>query len=98
MLPPSATVAVALSETVVVSIVSVTVVVAAAGFTTRFSKPPPVALAMVSETGPASTTASSPGAGSVSVALDALVGMVIVWLFDSVTVTAEAAGLVSVAV
>ena len=33
MLPPSATVGVAVSETVVVSIVSVTVVVAAAGLT-----------------------------------------------------------------
>ena len=43
MLPPSATLGVALRLTVVVSMVSLTDVVAAAGLTTRFSKLPPLA-------------------------------------------------------
>ena len=50
MLPPSATLGVALSDTVVVSIVSLTVVTAGAGLTARFSKPPPVAVVMRSVT------------------------------------------------
>ena len=54
MLPPSATLGVAVSETVVVSSVSVTLVVAAAGLIARFSKLPPVAVVMVAETVPAS--------------------------------------------
>ena len=54
MLPPSATAGVAVSETVVVSTVSVIAVMAAAGLTVRFSKSPPVAVLMVADTLPAS--------------------------------------------
>ena len=43
MEPPSATLGLAVSDTVVVSIVSLTSVVAAVGLTARFSKLPPVA-------------------------------------------------------
>ncbi|CAH0324636.1 hypothetical protein SRABI130_05977 [Pseudomonas sp. Bi130] len=52
--PPSATFAVALSETVLVSMVSVTVVTAGAVLGTRFSKLPPVAVEMVAWIVPAS--------------------------------------------
>ncbi len=54
MLPPSATLGVAVRLTVVPSIVSVTVVTAAAGSTTSDSKLPPVAVVIVAETLPAS--------------------------------------------
>jgi len=50
MLPPSATLAEALRDTVVVSRVSVIAVVAAAGSIARLSKLPPAADAMVIET------------------------------------------------
>ena len=44
-----------MSDTVVVSTVSVTLVVAGVGLTTRFSKLPPLAAVIVAETVPAST-------------------------------------------
>ncbi|CAH0324376.1 hypothetical protein SRABI123_05784 [Pseudomonas sp. Bi123] len=52
--PPSATFAVAVSETVLVSMVSVTVVTAVAGLVARFSKLPPAASLIVTSTWPAS--------------------------------------------
>ena len=97
-MPPSATLPVAVSETVVVSVVSVMEVVAAAGFTTRLSKLPPVAEAIVAETDPASMYSSSLGAGTLTVPLDAPLAIVIVAPFDSVTVTAPCAALVKLAV
>ncbi|MNF60820.1 hypothetical protein D3C84_424430 [compost metagenome] len=53
-MPPSAAVAVAVSFTVVVSMVSVTLVIAGVVLGTRFSKLPPVAVLMVACTVPAS--------------------------------------------
>jgi hypothetical protein len=50
MFPPSATLGVAVRETVVVSVVSVMAVVAAAGLMARFSKLPPEAELIVAET------------------------------------------------
>jgi hypothetical protein len=55
MLPPSATLGVALKLTVVALMVSVIAVVAAAGFTTNDSKLPPLAALIVADTLPAST-------------------------------------------
>ena len=98
MVPPSLTLGDALSDTVVVSIVSLTAVVAAAGLTTSVSKPPPMALAIVADTLPASTIASSPGAGTLTLPLLAPAAMVIVAPLLSVTVTADCAALVSDAV
>ena len=82
----------------VVSIVSLMPVVAAAGLTARFSKPPPVALAIVADTLPASTITSSLGAGTLTLPLEAPAAMVIVAPLLSVTVTGVAAVLVSDAV
>ena len=97
-MPPSATTAGALRLTVVVSIVSVTLVIAAAGLMARFSKLPPDALLIVADTLPASTTASSAGAATLTLPLLAPAAMVIVAPLLSVTVTAVAAALVSDAV
>ena len=66
MLPPSATLAMAVRLTVVVSIVSVIAVVAGVGSMARFSKLPPLAEAMVAETEPASTYTSSAGAATLT--------------------------------
>ena len=54
MAPPSATLGVAVSDTVVVSMVSLTAVTAGDESTTRFSKLPPLAVLMVADTLPAS--------------------------------------------
>ena len=97
-MPPSATLGVAVRLTVVVSIVSVTAVVAAAGLTTRLSKLPPVALLIVADTLPASMTTSSPGAATLTVPELAPVAMVIVAPLLSVTLTGACAALVSDAV
>ena len=97
-MPPSATEAEAVSETVVMSVVSVIEVVAAAGFTTRLSKLPPVAELMVAETEPASMYTSSVGAATLTVPVVAPFAIVIVAPFDSVTVTAPCAALVRLAV
>ena len=64
MKPPSATLGDAVRLTVLVSTVSVIVVVAAAGSTTRLSKLPPDALAIVVDTLAASRYTSSPGAAT----------------------------------
>src|SRR5688572_15395930 len=98
MLPPSATDGVAVSDKVVVSIVSVIVVVAAAGLTASASKPPPLVPLIVADTLPASTITSSLGAATLTVPLVAPAAMPIVAPLLSVTVTALAAGLVNVAV
>ena len=98
MLPPSATLGVALRLTVVVSRVSVTVVVAAAGLMASASKLPPVAAVIVADTLPASTYTSSLGAATLTVPLVAPAAMVIVAPLDSVTLTGVAAAFVSVAV
>ena len=66
MKPPSATPGLAVSDTVVVSTVSVMVVVAAAGLTASASKLPPEALEIVADTLPASRCTSSPGAGTLT--------------------------------
>src|SRR5256885_106429 len=88
MLPPSATDGVALRLTVVALIVSLIVVVAAAGFATSDSKLPPVAVLIVTDTLPALTYTSSLGADTLTVPLEAPAAMVIVAPFDSVTVSA----------
>src|SRR5688500_8559439 len=98
MLPPSATLAVAVRLTVVVAIVSVIAVVAAAGLIARLSKLPPVALEIVADTLPASTYTSSLGAAALTVPLLVPAAMLIVAPLLSVTVTAVCAGLVSDAV
>src|SRR5258706_10121019 len=98
MLPPSATLGVVLRLTVVVSIVSVTEVVAADGLTTSDSKLPPDALLIVADTLPASTMASSPGAATFAVPELAPAAMVMVAPLDKLTVTADCAALVSDAV
>jgi hypothetical protein len=85
-------------DSVVVSIVSVTAVVAAAGLTASDSKLPPAAAAIVRETLPASMYGSSLGAGIDAVPLVAPVAIVIVSPVDSVTVTGACAALSSVAV
>ena len=98
MEPPSATLGVAVRVAVVVSTVSVTLVTAAVGLIARFSKLPPVAVVIVADTLPASTSASSAGAATVTVPVEAPARMVICALFDSVIVTSVPAGLLSVAV
>src|SRR5262245_40915400 len=98
MLPPSATLGVALKLTVVASIVSVTAVVAAVGLTARLSKLPPVALLIVADTLPASTYASSLGAATLTVPELAPAAIVMVAPLLSVTVTALWAALVNDAV
>jgi hypothetical protein len=98
MVPPSATLGVALSDTVVVLMVSLTAVVAAAGLTARFSKLPPLALLIVVDTVPASTIASSLGAATLALPLLAPAAMLIVAPLDSVTVTGVCAAAVSDAV
>ena len=82
----------------VVSIVSVTFVLAGAGLNVKFSKPPPLAAMMVLLTAPASIYTSSLGAGrlTVPVVLPGLIVMVCPPL--KVTVTAVLAALLSVAV
>ena len=87
-----------LIDSVVVSIVSVTLVVAAAGLTVSASKPPPLVLAIVRETVLASTYGSSPGAAIDTLPLVAPAAMAIVCPVDSVTVSGVTAALVSVAV
>src|SRR5262245_22078342 len=98
MLPPSATLALALRLTVVVSAVSVIVVVAAAGLMASASKLPPDALLIVADTLPASTYTSSLGAATLTGPLLAPAAIVIVALLLNVTVTAVCAALVSDAV
>ena len=98
MLPPSATLGVALSATEVLLTVSVTLVVAAAGLTARFSKLPPAALEIVADTLPASTYTSSPGAATLTVPVVAPAAIVIVAPLLRLTVTAVCAALVNVAV
>src|SRR5262245_28378378 len=98
MLPASATLGVAVRDTVVVSIVSVTAVVAAAGLTASCSKPPPVAVLIVADTLPASTITSSAGAGTLTMPLLALAAITIDAPLLSVTVTGVCAGAVSDAV
>ena len=78
MLPPSATLPLAVRLTVVLFTVSVIAVTAAAGLTTRLSKLPPVALAIVADTLPASTYTSSRGAGTLTVPLLAPAAIVVV--------------------
>src|SRR5688500_4385423 len=95
MLPPSATLAVAVKLTVVAPIVSVIAVVAAAGLNARLSKLPLVALAIVADTLPASTYTSSLGAATLTLPELAPAAMLIVAPLLSVTVTALCAGLVS---
>src|SRR5882757_6332966 len=98
MLPPSATLGVAVRLTVVVSVVSVIAVVAAVGLTTSDSKPPPDAVLMVADTLPASMYTSSLGAATLTLPLLAPAAMPMVAPLDSVTVTGAAAALVSDAV
>ena len=80
-----------------VSIVSLTAVVAATGLTIRFSKLPPLAAVMVADTLPA------PGdvvawRGDACLPLLAPAAMVIIALLDSVTLTGLCAALVNDAV
>ena len=96
--PPSATLGVATSDTVVLSTVSVTAVVAAAPLTTRLSKLPPLALAIVADTLPVSMYTSSLGAGTLTVPVLAPAAMTMVAPLLSTTVTALCATLVSDAV
>ena len=98
MLPPSATLGVAVSETVVVSIVSLMLVVAAAGLIARFSKLPPAADTIVAETEPASRYTSSFGARTLTEPLEAPAAMLIVAPLLRVTVTGAPAGLLRLAV
>ena len=98
MVPPSATLAVAVRLTVVVSGVSVMAVTAGAGFTTSDSSPPPVAPVIVACTLPASTYTSSAGAATLTVPVLVPAAMVIVAPLLSVTDTGDAAGLVRLAV
>src|SRR5262245_35839228 len=96
--PPSATLALAASDTVVVSIVSVTVVVAAAGSIASASKLPPDALAIVADTVPESLYTSSPGAGTLTAPLLALAAITMTAPLLSVSLTAVCAVDVSDAV
>ena len=98
MLPPSATLAVADKFSVVGSLSSVTVVLAAAGSICSDSKLPPVAVAIVALTVQASRYGSSPGAATMTLPVVAPAAMAIVAPLDSVTVTAVCAALVNVAV
>ena len=67
-----------MSDTVVVSSVSLIVVVAAAGLTASASKPPPLAPVIVADTLPASTYTSSLGAATLTLPLVAPAAMLIV--------------------
>ena len=98
MLPPSATLAVADSDTVVESTSSVTLVLAAAGSICSDSKLPPVAVAIVALTVEASRYGSSPGAATVTEPVVAPAAIAIVAPLDSVTLTAVCAAFVNVAV
>ena len=98
MLPPSATLGVAVRLTVVVLIVSVTLVVAAAGLIASASKLPPDALLIVADTVLASTYTSSPGAATLTVPELAPAAIVISAPLDSVTFTGVCAALFSDAV
>ena len=88
----------AVSETVVVSVVSVTAVVAAVELIASASKLPPLALLIVADTLPASTYTSSPGAATLMLPVLAPAAMVILAPLDNVTVTAVCAADVSDAV
>jgi len=90
--------AVALRETVLLSMVSVMSVTAGVLSTTRFSKLPPVVLVMLASTLPASLYTSSPGAATVMVPVLAPLAMLITAPLLRVTVMAVPAGLVRVAV
>ena len=85
-------------ETVVASIVSVTLVVADAVPSCRFSKLPPLVAVIERETLPASTYGSSVGARIDTEPVVAPAAIVIVWPLDSVTVSGVCAAFVSVAV
>ena len=98
MLPPSATLGVAVRLSVVVLIVSVTLVVAAAGLIASASKLPPDALLIVADTLLASIYTSSTGAATLTVPELAPAAIVIVAPLERVTVTAVCAELVSDAV
>ena len=97
MLPPSATLGVAVRLSVVVSSVSVMLVTAGAGLIARLSKLPPTADARVAETDPASAYTVSAGAGTLTVPLDAPAAILITAPLDRVTVTGVPAGLVRLA-
>jgi len=97
--PPSVTVFVAARLTVVTSVSSSTEVVAAAVLRTRLSNVvPPETAVIVRLVVPASRYGSSLGALTATVPLVAPLAMVIVSPVESVTVTADVAVLVSVAV
>ena len=96
--PPSATAGLAVSDTVVVSIVSAIAVLAAVGSMASASKLPPAAVLIVADTLPASMNASSLGAATLTLPLLAPAAMVITAPLDSVTLTAVCAGAVSDAV
>jgi len=97
--PPSVTVAVALRLAVVTSVSSTTEVVAAAVLRTRLSKVVPPETAVIDRlTVPASMYGSSLGAATATVPLVAPEAIVIVSPVDRVTVTADVALFVSVAV
>ena len=98
MVPPSATLGVAVSVTVVASLSSVTLVTAAVVSIVSASRPPPLVVAIVRETVPASMYGSSPGAAIDTVPVVAPAAMLIVWPLDNVTVSGVTAALVSVAV
>ncbi len=98
MLPPSATLAVADSDTLVGSASSVTLVLAAAGLICSDSKLPPVAVAIVVLTVEASMYGSSPGAATTAVPVVAPAAMLIVAPLDNVTATGVCAAKLSVAV
>jgi len=98
MLPPSATLGVAVRDTVVTSRVSVIVVFATAGLIARLSKLPPVAEAMLALTLPASRWTLSAGAATLTVLLDAPAAIVRVAPLLRVTVTGVCAGLLRLAV
>ena len=97
-MPPSTAAALAVSDTVVVSIVSATLVTTGAPSMTRFSNPPPLASLIDAATLPASTTTSSVGAVTLIAPLLLPAGIVIALPLDSVTVTVLSAGAVRVAV
>ena len=96
--PPSATLGVALSDTVVVSSVSVMVVTAGTLPTVRPSKPPPLVAAIVAATLPASTYTSSFGAATAIEPVVAPAAMAITAPLDSVTLSGVFAACDNVAV
>ena len=98
MQPPSATLGVAVRLTVVVSSVAVMLVVVAAGLTTRFSKLPPVADAIVVVIEPASRYTSSLGAATLAVPDEAPAAIMMTLPLESVTVTGDWAALLRLAV